>query len=110
MEIQDKGNTVILTDTHANASVFLEKLTAEYASYKDNNIIIDLSTQEGLELNGVLGFLALSDKHRKGKKSFVLVVKDFDIDDAPEELIIVPTLQEAHDVIEMEEIERDLGF
>jgi hypothetical protein len=27
-----------------------------------------------------------------------------------EELVIVPTLQEAFDIIEMEEIERDLGF
>jgi hypothetical protein len=25
-------------------------------------------------------------------------------------MVIVPTLLEAHDVIEMEEIERDLGF
>ena len=25
-------------------------------------------------------------------------------------LIVVPTLLEAHDIIEMEEIERDLGF
>ncbi len=102
--------TTTLTDTHANAAAFLEKLTAEYANYKNDNIIVDLSAQAGLDLNGVLGFLDLSDKHRKAKKSFVLVVKDFDIDDAPEELIIVPTLQEAHDVIEMEEIERDLGF
>jgi len=102
--------TTILTDTDANAEAFLEKLTAEYSAYKGSNIIVDLSAQEGLELNGVLGFLSLSNKHRKGKKSFVLVVTDFDIDDAPEELIIVPTLQEAHDVIEMEEIERDLGF
>ncbi|MFP9099204.1 ribonuclease Z [Flavobacterium sp. RHBU_24] len=102
--------TTTLTDTNANAAAFLEKLTAEYSSYKDTNIIVDLSVQEGLQLSDVLGFLSLSDKHRKSKKSFVLVVTDFDIDDAPEELIIVPTLQEAHDVIEMEEIERDLGF
>ena len=102
--------TTTLTDTHANAAAFLEKLTAEYSNYKNDNIIVELSAQAGLDLNGVLGFLDVSDKHRKAKKSFVLVVKDFDIDDAPEELIIVPTLQEAHDVIEMEEIERDLGF
>ena len=25
-------------------------------------------------------------------------------------LVVVPTLQEAHDIIEMDEIERDLGF
>ena len=31
-------------------------------------------------------------------------------DNIPDELVIVPTLQEAFDIIEMEEIERDLGF
>jgi hypothetical protein len=28
----------------------------------------------------------------------------------PNTLHVVPSLQEAHDIIEMEEIERDLGF
>ena len=28
----------------------------------------------------------------------------------PDEICVVPTLQEAHDIIEMEDIERDLGF
>lgn len=110
MKIQEKGHTVTIKDTQADAGAFLEKFSAEYNNFKEKNIILDLSGQEGLSLNGVLGFLALSDKHRKAKKSFVLVVKGFDIDEAPEELIIVPTVQEAHDVIEMEEIERDLGF
>jgi hypothetical protein len=32
------------------------------------------------------------------------------MDHVPEELMIVPTHQEALDVLEMEEIERDLGF
>jgi len=29
-------------------------------------------------------------------------------DDVPEEMCVVPTIQEANDLIEMEEIERDL--
>jgi len=32
------------------------------------------------------------------------------MDEIPYEMIVVPTLQEAGDIIEMEEIERDLGF
>lgn len=110
MQTTEKGHTLILTDTQADAAAFLAKAEETYASVKDKNLIVDLSKQDGLSLNGVLGFLPLSNKHRKAKKSFVIVIKGFDIDEAPEELIIVPTLQEAHDVIEMEEIERDLGF
>jgi hypothetical protein len=33
-----------------------------------------------------------------------------DPDIIPDEIMVVPTLLEAQDVIEMEEIERDLGF
>jgi hypothetical protein len=39
-----------------------------------------------------------------------LVVNDFDFNKVPTSLAIVPTKLEAHDIIEMEEIERDLGF
>ncbi len=28
----------------------------------------------------------------------------------PDEIVVVPTMQEAYDIIEMEDIERDLGF
>jgi hypothetical protein len=28
----------------------------------------------------------------------------------PDEIVVVPTIQEAYDIIEMEEMERDLGF
>lgn len=31
-------------------------------------------------------------------------------DEIPDELLIVPTIHEAEDLIDMEEIERDLGF
>ena len=37
-------------------------------------------------------------------------IEEIDIDDFPESINIVPTLQEAKDIMEMEAIERDLGF
>ena len=54
--------------------------------------------------------MPLSAQHKKSKKSFVIVVPDFDYNAIPEKLTVVPSLLEAHDIIEMEEIERDLGF
>jgi hypothetical protein len=52
--------------------------------------------------------LELSDAHRKTKKSFVLVTEKVSYDEVPDKICVVPTLQEAKDIIEMEEIERDL--
>jgi hypothetical protein len=38
------------------------------------------------------------------------VVSDIDYNAVPDMLTVVPSLLEANDIIEMEEIERDLGF
>ena len=55
-------------------------------------------------------FLKSSNDHRGDNKSFVIVNDTINIDTVPDELMVVPTLQEAKDVIQMEDIERDLGF
>ena len=54
--------------------------------------------------------MQISNQHRHTKHSFVIVSNKIDNDNIPDELVIVPTLQEAYDIIEMEEIEKDLGF
>jgi hypothetical protein len=55
-------------------------------------------------------FSDLSKLHKKGKKSFVMVAENIDFNAVPKALVVVPSVLEAHDIIEMEEIERDLGF
>ena len=110
MKVDKKDNTVILKHTKDNVASFAEKVSGEYNSFKDDNIILDLSQDSSITINDVLVFLPLSDTHRASKKSFVIVLRDFDFSDAPEEMVLVPTLLEAHDIIQMEEIERDLGF
>ncbi len=78
--------------------------------YEDSNLVIDLLKYEKLSLEELVQFLKLSNYQRGGKKSFVFVNQGLDYDLIPDEMIVVPTLQEAADIIEMEEIERDLGF
>lgn len=110
MKVEAKGHTTIIKDTKADFGAFSAQVTAEYNSFKNTNIILDVTQDKNLSLEQVLSLLSLSNTHRKAKKSFVIVISDFDFSDAPEEMVIVPTVQEAHDIIEMEEIERDLGF
>jgi len=110
MKVEEKGHTVIVKDTQGDTKSFLDKVTTEYNTYKERNIILDLTQDKNINLEVVLTFLSLSNKHRKSKKSFVLVASDINFNDVPDEMIVVPTLLEANDIIEMEEIERDLGF
>jgi hypothetical protein len=42
--------------------------------------------------------------------SFVIISRSFNVDDFPDTFNIVPTIEEAEDIIEMEAIERELGF
>jgi hypothetical protein len=61
-------------------------------------------------LQDMIEFLDFSNQHRHSKHSFVIVTDKANLDEMPDELVVVPTLREAYDIIEMEEIERDLGF
>ncbi len=111
MKVDQKEHTVTIKDTLGEFTSFLMKVTHQYKSYENHNIIIDLlGHKDGLEVSDLKLFLPLSKKHKKAKKSFVVVVADFDYNALPEKFTVVPSLLEAHDIIEMEEIERDLGF
>ena len=79
-----------------------------YPKIKNDHIIVNLFSFSKLTSNDVLEFLELSDAHRKTKKSFVLVTEKVSYDEVPDSICVVPTIQEARDIIEMEEIERDL--
>ncbi len=111
MKVDQKEHTITIKDTQGDFTSFLMKVTHQYKSYEKHNIIIDLlGYKEEIEASNLKLFLPMSKKHKKAKKSFVIVVADFDYNALPEKFTIVPSLLEAHDIIEMEEIERDLGF
>ena len=111
MKVDQKEHTITIKDTQGDFTAFLTKVTDQYKSFENFNIIIDLlGYKEEIAVNDLKLFLPLSKKHKKSKKSFVVVVADFDYNALPEKFTVVPSLLEAHDIIEMEEIERDLGF
>ncbi|SFD17601.1 ribonuclease Z [Flavobacterium phragmitis] len=109
MKVDQKGHTVTIKDTQGDVNAFLEKVTQQFKTFEKHNIIIDLSSDEVSE-NDLKLFLPLSKTHKKAKKSFVIVASDLDFNAISDKLVVVPSLLEAHDIIEMEEIERDLGF
>ena len=110
MKVDKKGHTTIIKDTQGNVVSFLEKVTNELGSFKTQNIILDVTHNKNVTLKDIKAFSSLSKLHRKEKKSFVIVAENIDFNEVPTKLIVVPSLLEAHDIIEMEEIERDLGF
>ena len=110
MIIDNDENITIVTQEKASIVELNKKLQVVYPRYKNDNIIVNLSSLKTLSTTDVIEFLEISNLHRKANHSFVVVIDRIHEDNIPDELIIVPTLQEAYDIIEMEEIERDLGF
>ncbi|MFT3796712.1 ribonuclease Z [Flavobacterium sp.] len=109
MKVETKGHTTTIKDTQGDLTVFVMKVTHEYKTFEKHNIIIDLLAYEALSVKDINALLPLSKTHRKAKKSFV-VAANVDFNKVSDKLVLVPTILEAHDIIEMEEIERDLGF
>lgn len=110
MKVDQKGHTVCIKDTQGDLVSFLMKVTHEYKTFEKHNIIIDIRMYKNLSLKEINSFLPLSKIHKKAKKSFILVSSNLDHNAISDKLAVVRSLHEAHDIIEMEEIERDLGF
>ena len=110
MIIDQEENISIITQEKATSVELVKKIEALYPKFEKHNIIIKLSSLGKITLQNVIEFLRISNKHRATKQSFVIVAGGIDAHEVPDEIIVAPTLQEAYDIIEMEEIERDLEF
>ncbi|TXK71097.1 ribonuclease Z [Mesonia sp. HuA40] len=109
MIVENKENYSLLRDEKNDIRSFVSYLkNCIPKDFSNKNLVVDILKYGTLELEELLLFLSISNQHRKQKCSFVLVNDTIMIDRVPEELIVVPTLKEAADVIQMEEIERDL--
>ncbi|XCF04984.1 ribonuclease Z [Tamlana crocina] len=110
MILDQNGNISIITQEQATVVELVKKIQESYSKIKNYNIIVVLTSLKPLRQDDIVEFLQISNTHRGSKKSFVIVNNKIDLDSVPDEIVVVPTIQEAHDIIEMEEMERDLGF
>jgi len=110
MLFDKEGTTITVFQENISLAKFLKSLNKAYENLKQDHIIVNLLSFNEITANDILEFLVLSNQHRNAKKSFVLVTDKVAYDEVPDTVCVVPTLQEAKDIIEMEEIERDLGL
>lgn len=110
MILSQDGNISIITQEKATIIELVKKIQALYPKFKNNNIIVSLTALEPISEDEIVEFLQVSNTHRAAKRSFVIVSDKISLDDIPDEIVVVPTTQEAYDIIEMEDMERDLGF
>ncbi|MBE7640240.1 ribonuclease Z [Salegentibacter sp. BLCTC] len=110
MKILEKENYILIDPLEAPIVDFVSLLTQRHTEFEKKNLVVNLLAYKNLKKDEVLGFLEISKIHQAQNKSFVLVSNAITIDELPEDIIMVPTLREAEDLVQMDEIQRDLGI
>ena len=110
MTIDSKDNYQLIRTEVKDFDNFITLFRKNYENIKDSHIILDISHENNFTEQNILVFLEYADLQRENGMSFVVITTKVDVDHFPERFNIVPTLVEAEDVIEMEDIQRDLGF
>lgn len=110
MKITKTDKYTLIKPNTESVAEFLKKLKSEEKSIKDDNLILDISEKFNTDFLNLSVFLPLNEQHKQNGTSFVIVFMKAFEEDLLDELDIVPTLMEAIDVIEMDNISRDLGF
>ena len=112
MKISQHHNTTVFSwdDTDQTGIDFIKLIQAQFKQMHQDNIVIDLSAIKSLKLKHDLEFSDLNTYNKEQVLKSFVVVGTMSVSQLPGDIDTAPTLQEALDIIEMEEIERDLGY
>lgn len=110
MQVTQKASYVHLLIDETETYSFEQSLSKDLDAFKKEHIILEVSESINISEKEILLFLDIAGQKKENGTSFVVVYSRIDIDTVPEELNMVPTVLEAEDTLEMEAIERDLGF
>ena len=106
MNLSKSKNTLLFNISNENK--FFNSIVELKKEIKLKNIIIDFNALSFEKFSEDLNYLFIESQNNK--KSFVIVNSDFKSEYYNLNINVVPSLQEAIDIIEIEEIERDLGL
>ena len=110
MLIEKKENYKLIYSDENSFSKFYSSFLKKEKEFDKENLIVQISNDIDITKEDFLLFLSIAKQKKENSTSLVIVYKDINIDDFPEDFNIVPTLVEAEDILEMEAIERELGF
>ncbi|WP_405605489.1 hypothetical protein [Polaribacter sp. Asnod1-A03] len=110
MQIEKKDTYTLITSDENSFSEFYNSFLIEEKNRTKEHLIVQISNNINISIENFLLFLEIAQEKKGNGASFVVINSNINIDDLPENLNITPTLQEAIDVIDMENMERELGF
>lgn len=108
MKLKITDSYTLITPEEKTVAEFIDCFRKKFNTTSKEHILINFSENFNIETNEIKLFLDTANSFRENGMSFVLIVNDIDIDNVPDEINVVPTFEEAIDVLEMDAIERDL--
>ena len=110
MQIKEANNYTLISSDEDSFKEFQKSVFKKINDFDKNHLIIQISEELSIDKKDFLLFLKIAEQKKENGTSFVVLNSSVNADDFDENLNIVPTLQEAQDILKMENIERELGF
>ncbi|APZ47969.1 hypothetical protein BW723_17430 [Polaribacter reichenbachii] len=110
MKIEKKEKYTLVSSDDNSFSSFYESFLENLTSLKKEHLVLQISENLNVKTEEILLFLSITEEKKENGTSFVIVKSNINMDDFPENFNIAPTLIEAEDILEMEAMERELGF
>lgn len=110
MQIDKKETYTIISSDENSFYEYYKSFISNEKVFENKHLILNISDKINMDKEDFLLFLKIAELKNENNTSFVIVSSKANADDFPEYLNIVPTLQEAKDVLELEAMERELGF
>ena len=108
MQIKEATNYTLISSDEDSFKEFQKSVFKKINDFDKNHLIIQISEELSIDKKDFLLFLKIAEQKKENGTSFVVLNSSVNADDFDENLNIVPTLQEAYDYIEMDEMERQL--
>jgi anti-anti-sigma factor len=116
IDTKEKFHVITLTDPHLSANITAEltQLVTEFLHQKISNVVLKLNNITSIEDEAARQIAALQQNIYENNASFVICELQPEVDEKLDQLElsemmnITPTESEAWDIVQMEEIEREL--
>lgn len=111
MKIINQSNYNLLqSDDTKTTGEFIKSVGDYIFQNSEANYVVDLLAFADVNQQNIKQLISINQSILANQYSFVVLINQLKVEELPEEINTVPTLTEAEDVIQMESIERDLGF
>ncbi len=110
MLLEKKENYTLITSDENSFLDFYTSFLEKKESLNKEHLLLQISNKINTSFKDFLLFLSIAEQKKENGTSFVIINNNINIDNFPDNFNIVPTLIEAEDILEMEAMERELGF